>query len=556
MLTYINIKNFAIIKDLELDLQSEMTGVTGETGAGKSIIIDSLELALGARADSSLIRSGTDRCEITIMFDLTNITKAREWLIKQELDSENECIIRRIISNDGRSKSSINGNPCTQQALRTISEFLLSIHGQHENQALLNQEHQRELLDAFADNKPLVTKVKQLYDSWLKIKKQLMELENLAEDQQTKIDFLSYQLKELEKFDLAIENLESLRTEQKRLNNIEQFSTNINSALDLMVENDSTSIIHNLYNTKNQLEICKNIDPKINPTVELINNAIIQIEESIASLRQNLNTIEFSTDRQNQVEEQLTDLYALARKHQTQPEELLQIRSNLEQQLDTIQAATSQLEKTKLAAKEAQIAYLETANELTRKRKLAVTKLNQLITIKMQMLGMIGGKFAINLLPNINQGFSASGLERIEFTVCANPGHPLQPLNKIASGGELSRISLAIQTITAEKEVIPTLIFDEIDSGIGGKTADIVGQLLRKLAEKTQVICITHLPQIAAQSHHHILVEKITKTKNTEVTLTTLNKNERVEEIARMLGGVKITSQTLAHAQEMLSAAI
>ena len=556
MLTYINIKNFAIIKDLELDLQSEMTGVTGETGAGKSIIIDSLELALGARADSSLIRSGTDRCEITIMFDLTNITKAREWLIKQELDSENECIIRRIISNDGRSKSSINGNPCTQQALRTISEFLLSIHGQHENQALLNQEHQRELLDAFADNKPLVTKVKQLYDSWLKIKKQLMELENLAEDQQTKIDFLSYQLKELEKFDLAIENLENLRAEQKRLNNVEQFSTNINSALDLMVENDSTSIIHNLYNTKNQLEICKNIDPKINPTVELINNAIIQIEESIASLRQNLNTIEFSTDRQNQVEEQLTDLYALARKHQTQPEELLQIQSNLEQQLETIQAATSQLEKTKLAAKEAQIAYLETANELTRKRKLAVTKLNQLITIKMQMLGMIGGKFAINLLPNINQGFSASGLERIEFTVCANPGHPLQPLNKIASGGELSRISLAIQTITAEKEVIPTLIFDEIDSGIGGKTADIVGQLLRKLAEKTQVICITHLPQIAAQSHHHILVEKITKTKNTEVTLTTLNKNERVKEIARMLGGVKITSQTLAHAQEMLSAAI
>ena len=556
MLTYINIKNFAIIKDLELDLQSEMTGVTGETGAGKSIIIDSLELALGARADSSLIRSGTDRCEITIMFDLTNITKAREWLIKQELDSENECIIRRIISNDGRSKSSINGNPCTQQALRTISEFLLSIHGQHENQALLNQEHQRELLDAFADNKPLVTKVKQLYDSWLKIKKQLMELENLAEDQQTKIDFLSYQLKELEKFDLAIENLESLRTEQKRLNNIEQFSTNMNSALDLMVENDSTSIIHNLYNTKNQLEICKNIDPKISPTIDLINNAIIQIEESIASLRQNLNAIEFSTDRQNQVEEQLTDLYALARKHQTQPEELLQIQSNLEQQLETIQAATSQLEKTKLAAKEAQIAYLETANELTRKRKLAVTKLNQLITIKMQMLGMIGGKFAINLLPNINQGFSASGLERIEFTVCANPGHPLQPLNKIASGGELSRISLAIQTITAEKEVIPTLIFDEIDSGIGGKTADIVGQLLRKLAEKTQVICITHLPQIAAQSHHHILVEKITKTKNTEVTLTTLNKNERVKEIARMLGGVKITSQTLAHAEEMLNAAI
>ncbi|EKD45922.1 MAG: hypothetical protein ACD_69C00073G0001 [uncultured bacterium] len=556
MLTYINIKNFAIIKDLELDLESEMTGVTGETGAGKSIVIDSLELALGARADSSSIRNNAERCEITIMFDLTNVAKARQWLIKQELDSENECIIRRIISNDGRSKSSINDHPCTQQALRTISELLVSIHGQHENQALLNLEHQRELLDAFADNKPLTTKVKQLYDSWLMIKKQLMELENLAEDQQTKIDFLSYQLKELEAFDLSIENLENLRSEQKRLNNIEQFSTNINSALDLMVENENTSIIHHLYNTKNQLEICKNIDSKINPTIDLVNNAIIQIEEAVASLRQNLNTVDFSTDRQNQVEEQLTDLYALARKHQTQPEELLQIRSNLEQQLETIQTITSQLEKTKSAAKEAETLYLEAANELSNKRKLAATKLNQLVTIKMQMLGMIGGKFAVNLLPNINQSFSASGLERIEFLVCANPGHPLQPLNKIASGGELSRISLAIQTITAEKEVIPTLIFDEIDSGIGGRTADIVGQLLRKLAKKTQVICITHLPQIAAQSHHHILVEKITNAKNTEVTLTTLNKNERVKEIARMLGGVKITSQTIAHAEEMLNAAI
>ena len=281
-----------------------------------------------------------------------------------------------------------------------------------------------------------------------------------------------------------------------------------------------------------------------------------QIEEAVASLRQNLNTVDFSTDRQNQVEEQLTDLYALARKHQTQPEELLQIRSNLEQQLETIQTITSQLEKTKSAAKEAETLYLEATNELSNKRKLAATKLNQLVTIKMQMLGMIGGKFAVNLLPNINQSFSASGLERIEFLVCANPGHPLQPLNKIASGGELSRISLAIQTITAEKEVIPTLIFDEIDSGIGGRTADIVGQLLRKLAKKTQVICITHLPQIAAQSHHHILVEKITNAKNNEVTLTTLNKSERVKEIARMLGGVKITSQTIAHAEEMLNAAI
>jgi len=553
MLTYINIKNFAIIKDLELDLQTKMTGLTGETGAGKSIIIDSLELALGARADASLIRNNAERCEITIIFDITSLFKAQDWLIKQELDSDNECIIRRIITNDGRSKSSINGNPCTQQTLRTISGFLLSIHGQHENQNLPNPEYQRELLDAFAGNKSLVSNIRQLYGSWSNTKKKLLELENLAEDWQTKIDFLTYQLNELDAINLHPENLENLRTKQKRLNNMEEFSNNINSALDLIADNENETIIRNLYNVKNRLEICQNIDPKIGLVLDLINNAIIQAEEAASSLQQNLNTLEIDEEQQKQVEEQLTNIYALARKHQTQPEELLQIQSNLKQKLENTQNVTSQLEKTKTELEDIEKKYLKTANELSANRKLAASKIEQLVSEKMQILGMNGGKFAVNILPNINQGFGANGLERIEFLVSANPGHPPQPLNKIASGGELSRISLAIQTITAEKEVTPTLIFDEIDTGIGGKTADIVGQLLRQLGKRTQVICITHLPQIAAQSHQHILVEKMTNEKNTEVTLRTLAKNERIEEIARMLGGVKITKQTLAHAKEMLN---
>jgi DNA repair protein RecN (Recombination protein N) len=553
MLTYINIKNFAIIKDLELDLQAEMTGVTGETGAGKSIIVDSLELALGARADASLIRANTDRCEITVMFDLTNINEAREWLIQQELDSENECIIRRVILRDGRSKNSINNNPCTQQTLRNISHFLLSIHGQHEHQNLLHQEYQRELLDAFATTKQLATKVKGLYNAWLKIKKDLIELENQAEDHETKIDFLNYQLKELEAIDFSTANIDNLRQKQKRLNNLKEFTANASSAFNLLAENDKTAIISNLYNTKNQLAICKNIDPKIAPIIDLIDNAIIQAEEAAASLRQNLNTLDSSADRQKEIEEQLTSIYDLARKHQTQPEQLPQIQLNIKQQLETIQNITSHIEKTKTEIKEIEKTYLETADELSNKRKLAATKLNQLISEKMQLLGMLGGKFIANLVPNVNDSFGINGLERIEFLVSANPGHPLLPLNKVASGGELSRISLAIQVITAEKKVTPTLIFDEIDVGIGGKTADIVGQLLRGLAEKTQVICITHLPQIAVQSHHHILVEKTTNMKNTTITLTTLNRNERINEIARMLGGVKITKQTLAHAEEILN---
>lgn len=556
MLTYINIKNFAIIKDLELDLQSEMTSLTGETGAGKSIIVDSLELALGARADTSVIHSNADHCEITIIFDLTNIAAAREWLIQQELDSENECIIRRLISKDGRAKSTINGHPCTQQTLRSLSEFLLSIHGQHVHQNLLNLEYQRRLLDAFAQAKPLALKVKSLYNTWLKNKKDLIELENLSDDHEAKAEFLKYQLKELAAADFTTANVEYLRSEQKRLNHMEQFSTNISQAFELISENDETAIITNLYNTKNHLEICKNIDSKISPLVDLVNNAIIQIEEAANSLQQTLNTLEHSTDQQKQVEEQLDYIYTLARKHQVKPEELKQVQVNLKQQLETIQNATQQIERIRSEVQVAEKEYLAAANELSNKRKTAAAKLNPLISAKMHLLGMLDGKFSANLSPNANDSFSAHGLERVEFLVAANPGHHLQPLNKTASGGELSRISLAIQVITAEKEVTPTLIFDEIDAGIGGKTADIVGQLLRKLAGKTQIISITHLPQIAAQSHHHILVKKVTNAKNTDVTLTVLNKNERVKEIARMLGGVKISNQTIAHAEEMLSTVI
>lgn len=556
MLTYINIKNFAIIKELELDLQPEMTVLTGETGAGKSIIIDTLELALGARADASLVRNNTDRCEITLIFDLTNLTRVRELLIEQELDSENECIVRRIIAKDGRSKSSINGNQCTQQTLRNISSLLLDIHGQHEHQELLSIDRQRELLDAFADNKLLAIKVKQLYNSWLKIKTKLIELENYAEDYSTKIDFLNYQLKELEACDLNIENLESLRREQKRFNNTQQIALSLNSALDIISENDNGSVLQGLYNAQNGLEKHQDIDPNIVSTLELLQNAIIQIQEATTNMHQNLHSIEFNEEKQKQVEEQLTCIYDLAHKHQVQPQNLPQIRTNLEQQLKNLKTITLQLEQTQAAEKTTEKSYLEAANELSNKRKFAATKLSNLITTKMQLLSMVGGEFAINFLPNINKNFNANGLERIEFLVSANPGQPLQPLNKVASGGELSRISLAIQVITAEKEVTPTLVFDEIDAGIGGKTANIVGQLLRQLAKKTQVICITHLAQIAAQSHNHILLEKTAKENDTRVQLTTLNQKERIDEIARMLGGIKITQQTLAHAKEMLKTVI
>lgn len=556
MLTYINIKNFAIIKELELDLQPEMTVLTGETGAGKSIIIDTLELALGARADTSLIQNNVDRCEITLMFDLTNLPHIRELLIEKELDSENECIIRRVITKDGRSKSSINGTQCTQQILRNISMLLIDIHGQHEHQSIVNSERQRDLLDAFANNKELSTKVKQLYESLYKTKKELLELESYTEDYPTKIDFLSYQIKELEAVDLDVDKLENLRTEQKRFGNKEQIANNLNEALDIINENENSSVIRSLYNAKEKLEKPAAIDPNIKSTIDLLQNAIIHAEEATTTIRHNLNSMEFNEERKKQIEEQLTCIYDLAHKHQVQPKDLLQVRTDLEQQLKKLQNIAVQLENTKILTKETEKSYLEAANELSAKRKIAATKLDHLVTEKMQILNMIDGKFSTSFLPNINNNYGAFGLERVEFLVSANPGQPLQPLNKVTSGGELSRISLAIQVITAEKEVTPTLIFDEIDTGIGGKTADIVGQLLRSLSEKTQVICITHLPQIASQGHNHILVEKIVQKNDTKVALKILSQNERINEVARMLGGVKITQQTIEHAKELLNSAI
>lgn len=556
MLTYINIKNFAIIKELELDLQPQLTVLTGETGAGKSIIIDTLELALGGRADASLINNNSERCEITLIFDITDLPYVRNLLIKQELDSDNECIVRRIITPDGRSKSSINNHPCTQQTLREISNLLLDIHGQHEHQALLNTERQRELLDAFADNKILAGEVKDIYNSWLKSKKYLIELEQSDDDSVSRIDFIQYQIQELADLDCDAQTIEQLHLEQKKYNNIEQIAQNLNIALSIIDENEEIAVIKELTTAKNKLEKFSCLDPNIANITELLQNAIIQVQEAATSIGHHLNTIELNEARQQEVERQLTKIYDLARKHQVPPQDLPQIYLDLEKALQDLHDIGTKLHEAQLAEQKLQEEYLIKAKELSINRLQAIPKLDELITQKMQVLNMLGGKFCVNLIPNPNQNFSAHGLEKIEFLVSTNPGQALQPLNKIVSGGELSRISLAINVITATKEVTPTLVFDEVDSGIGGKTADIVGHLMRELAQKTQVICITHLPQVACYGNTHIVIEKITKPNEAQVILTTLSQNERINEIARMLGGVKITEQTLAHAKEMLNAVI
>lgn len=552
MLTYIDIKNFTIIKQIELDFQAGMTVLTGETGAGKSVIVDTLELILGGRADNSIIRNKADKCEITAIFDLSNYNEAIQWLIDQEMDNADECIIRRTINADGRSRISINGVQCPLQQTREFGNLLLNIHGQHEHQSLLRVEKQRDLLDAFAENHDLCHRVKQIYADWLKARKELLSLQEMTENRSTKLELLNYQLQELESLALQKDEVENLHNELSMLTNAEELLANCNTVIDLTSENEN-SILANLNIVKNYLEKIQAKDNRINTALELFNNAIIQADEGMNEVRKYFDSVELNQERLQEVEERLNNIYNLARKHKVKPEELFEVHATIKNQLQKIEDADIELQKIQQKIAILENDYKNFASELSTNRYEAAEKLNVLVTEKMQLLGMNGGKFIAQFETNPNMAeLNPHGLEKVEFFVSTNAGQPLAPLAKVVSGGELSRISLAIQVITAEKKLTPILIFDEVDVGIGGKTAEIVGEMLRKIGCNAQVICVTHLPQVAAKGDFHFKVAKENIDNDVTVKITTLNKKERVDEIARMLGGINITENTLSVAKEML----
>jgi DNA repair protein RecN (Recombination protein N) len=536
MLTNLVIKDFTIIDHLDINLQPKMTVLTGETGAGKSIIIDTLEIALGARSK--------EPGDITASFNIENNVAAKNWLQNQELANDDECIIRRTINIDGRSRSTINGIPCPQQLTRELGSLLVNIHGQHEHQALLKRDLQRDLLDDFANHKQLCNEVKNIYLDWQKTNTKLTELQTLTNNQQSQTDLLNYQIKELDELALEQDELENLHQEHKQLVNAEELLANCNSALNIITEN-------NLANAQNALTNIKDIDSKINTAHELLNTASIQAQEAAYELQHYLDKVNLNPEHLASVEQRLNTIHNLARKHHVQPEQLFDLHKNLATQLQQLTNAAENAKKITEKLQTLTTNYQTTANKLTTSRKQAAQKLCLAITEQMQQLNMPHGKFDILFTPNKNNNFSASGLEQLEFLVSTNPGQAPQALNKVASGGELSRISLAIQVITASQAITPTLIFDEVDVGIGGKTAEIVGQLLQKLGNTTQVICVTHLSQVAAQGHHHLQVNKQTSKTSTTAEIKTLDQESKITEIARMLGGIKITEQTLAHAKEM-----
>lgn len=555
MLTHIVIRDLAIVDHVELHLGQGMTALTGETGAGKSILVDALGFVLGDRADSNSVRHGCKRAEISAAFDLNDNRAAQQWLADNELDNDDECLVRRTISKDGRSKGYINGSPVTMQALREFAETLVDIHGQHEHQSLMRPGMQGALLDAYAAHIDLVQAVANSWREWRKAHREIEQLRSAANDRAARLDFLRYQVNELESLAPAEDEYAQLDVEQKQLANLGRLQETSQAIINSLDEDELGNVNSMLARASQMLRELADIDDTLAGHAATLDDAMANIDDVVKSLRHYQDRLDAEPGRLEAVENRLAALLEVARKHHCEPDRLPGLLEQLQQELDTLDHADSHLES--LQARLADLArdYEQAAGKLGASRKKAARKLADTISAHMQELGMPGGEFAIVLHAREAGEYHEHGMERIEFQVTANPGQPLQALTRVASGGELSRISLAIQVAAAHTTGIPVLVFDEVDVGIGGGVAEIVGRQLHALAANRQVMCVTHLPQVAACADHHINVSKHVEAGQTHTRLQPLNETARVEEIARMLGGVKITEQTLAHAREMLGMA-
>jgi len=554
MLMHLTIRDFAVVESLQLDFSQGMTVMTGETGAGKSILIDALQLVLGERSDASVIRHEATFAEISAHYDISTLKVASDWLIANDLNTEDDCIIRRVINKDGRSKAYINGRAVPLSQLRDLGWYLVDIHGQHQHQLLLKPEHQRTLLDCFADHEPLITAVSTVFQTVQRLKKE----ETILLQQQGHLDklaLLQYQTRELEELNLADDELAKLAIEQKELAHAEHWQALCQQAIQYLKSDDNQDVLSLLYQGKIPLEQLKAHTPKLNACHELFSNALIQLEEALAELEQFSETISLDPNRLKSVEDRLGAIHDIARKHRIQPENIIDYKNTLNHDINQLLACQTNLDNIGAAIQNSENAYKVAAEQLSDSRKKAALSLEKLITSTLQTLEMPKARFKIEFTSKNMSNLSAAGMDDIEYLVSTNPGLDLQPLRKIASGGELSRISLAIQVIMAKKMTTPTLIFDEVDAGISGKTAETVGKLLRKLANEVQVLCVTHLPQIAALGHQHYQVTKNQTDFSTSTDIKPLNEAARVEELARMIGGSAITPHALLHAKALLETA-
>ena len=550
MLTAISIAHFTIVDKLQVEFAAGMTALTGETGAGKSLLVDALGIALGARADSSFIRHGAEKADISAVFDTRKLAEANQWLQENDFDSEEECILRRVISRDGRSKAFINGQPVTLQTLKTFGNLLVDIHSQHAHHQLLQREYHQKLLDAYADCRPQLTRIGQLFRDWQSTAKKIQQLQNQANESDSRKEYLQFQLAEFHELNLQSGEYETLESRHNLMANAESLQDACQRTLDICRDREEGPVISELQHCQQLLSGLTAHSSDIQDAYELLNSASIQIQEACHSLRHQLNHADESGDLE-EIETRLAEIHDLARKHRVLPQELAAVRQRMEGELHSLENSKEELARLKEVARKQHEEYQSLARQLTQIRETASDKLAQQIKQQLKALGMSHCEF-VPILNTDTETPRLHGHESEEFLVSTNPGLPPQGLQKVASGGELSRISLAIQVITARASTIPTLVFDEVDVGIGGATAEVVGKLLRKLGTSAQVICITHQPQVAAQASHHYRVAKTQSGGTTQTAISPLDADGKVHEIARMLGGVEITKTTLDHAREML----
>ena len=554
MLIHISVQNYAIVDHLDLELHEGMSVITGETGAGKSIMLDALSLTLGARTDSSVIRPGADKADILSSFDINRIPEAQSWLQERDLNNDLQCILRRVITREGRSRAYINGTPCPLADLKSLGELLIDIHSQHEHQSLLKTDTHRRLLDEFAGAKEQARAVQSLAQRWRHTQQQLQQLSANEEEQRARRQLLTYQLEELDILAVHEGEVEQLEQEHKSLSNSESLLDNCRQIIDTCSDSDS-NVLSTIGTLLQRANAIAGAPQAFSQATELLASAHIQIEEAISEFNNFVDHFDADPQRQQWIEERLDSIYTLARKHRVIPEQLHALQAQLQTELESLDADDASVEHLQQAATLLVTEYTQKAQILSKLRHKAGKKLAAAVMQQLQMLGMPDGQFSIVLQPLELSSPSAHGLDTIEFLVSANPGQPLRALAKVASGGELSRISLAIQVITAQTSRVPTQVFDEVDVGIGGPTAEIVGQLLRQLGENGQVLTVTHLPQVAAQGHQHLYVHKERKQKSTHTAVKTLSYEQRVEEVARMLGGIDLTEESLLHARKILDSA-
>ena len=556
MLTHIHIRDFAIIDELELSLGRGLCVLTGETGAGKSILIDALGLVLGDRADSHTVRQGAAKAELAIGVHIAGLPHVIRWLEERDLHlGDDECLLRRVVTREGRSRAYVNGVPTPLATVRTLGEMLVDVHGQHEHQSLLHRDSQRRLLDEHGDNTARLAELARVYGQWREAGLRLETLGAAQDEREARRDLLRYQLRELSELGLGEGEVSELETEHQRLAHREELRSGALALHHALFEAEDGAVHGLLATLAARLETLAQTDPALAEYCELLQGAQIQVQEAADGLRRYAEHLELDPQRLEWVAARLGNIHELARKHRIAPDQLPSRRDELQRELAALEDPEQDLQHLQETLGALEARYDQLAREIGEVRRRTARRLASQVTEAMQGLGLKGGEFRIQVQTPEPPRRSPSGWERIEFLVSANPGQPLRPLGKVASGGELSRISLAIQMVAANSLHIPTLVFDEVDVGIGGAVAETVGRHLRTLGEHRQVLCVTHLAQVAAQAHHHYQVRKTTRRAATLTRIAALGTQDRVEEIARMLGGLEMTEQTRAHAREMITRA-